>query len=528
MCIVCGPGGNRFLQAISTRYGEVGRQRFVAEEIVPENTPPLNPLDRDDLQGSADLILRGGPIITMRRPGDVVSAMALRAGRIQRVGDEDDVLPLRGRLTRLIDLEGRAVTPGFINAHWHAPLSLLCDWLDWIDPASSDAVLAAGRIDPGEWLIVRCAPKDKNARAAAMESLARIERPAALVDESCDILFKNAAAAAYPGAGAALSASACALPHVSQLLSQFAERLAISSRPLAARLRGAFEDLAHSGFTTVRLCGLGALMGQRDVDLVRAALDGASLLRLRGALDMRLVAGLANSGQNAGFGDDTFRVDAVTARIGDSETENAECIRLARECRARGWRVTLHAEGEVAIGAAVAGFAAMDHGPRPLTAADGLECRFGEGERAAVLSAQRGFSLGLTDGEPSETDASAVVRALEAADISFSISLDRMVGVAGPLESLSRSAGDRRANVSLVDRLPIVTAKAAQRCGADALLGTLEVGRYADLAFLDADPRLTPIGRSSEVHCVSTWVGGREIQRRTRDAHLESREVSAV
>ena len=134
MCIVCGPGGNRFLQAISTRYGGSKRRRFAAEEVLPETTPPLNPLDRADLEGPADVILRGGPIVTMRRSGEVVMAMALRAGRIQRLGDENDVLPLRGRLTRLVDLEGGAVTPGFINAHWHVPLTLLCDWIDWIDP----------------------------------------------------------------------------------------------------------------------------------------------------------------------------------------------------------------------------------------------------------------------------------------------------------------------------------------------------------------------------------------------------------
>ncbi len=283
MCIVCGPGGNRFLQAISTRYGGSRRQRFVAEEVSRETMPALDPLNREDLQGSADVILRGGAIISMRRPGEVVAAMALRSGRIQRLGDEDDVLPLRGRLTRVIDLAGRAVTPGFINAHWHAPLSLLCDWLEWIDPASTDTVLAAGRSRPGEWLVVQCAQKDTHARAAARDALGRIERPAVLVDEKCDVDFANALAHANPGAALALAAAPA---HVSLLLAQFAERLAVSRRPLTARLRSAFEDLARSGFTTVRFCGLGGLIGESDVDLVRAALDGPNLLRIRGALDI--------------------------------------------------------------------------------------------------------------------------------------------------------------------------------------------------------------------------------------------------
>jgi predicted amidohydrolase YtcJ len=510
MCIVCGPGGNLFLQAISTRFGGPARQRFAAEEVLPETTPPLDPLDREDLAGPADVILRGGPIVTMRRSGEVVAAMALRAGRIQRLGDEDDVLPLRGRLTRLINLEGGAVTPGFINAHWHAPLSLLCDWLDWIDRASSDAVLAAGRRQTGEWLVVRCARKDTDARASARDALGRIDSPAVLVDDACDVVFANAAAYARPSAAAALAANAEAPAHVSLLLPQFAERLAVSHRPLSVRLRGAFEDFASYGFTTVRFCGLGGLTGQGDIDLARAALDGPNLLRVRGALDMRLLAGPTNAARSAGFGNDTFRVDTVTAWIGDSETENVKSITAASEWHARGWRVTLHAQGEAAIGAAVDGFMAMARGPVRLTCADGLECSFHDGGRAASLSAGHGFSIGLTDGETREVDASGVVRALKAADTPFSISLDRVFGVVGPFEILSTAARGLCGDVSLVDRLPIVTECAARRCGVDAILGVLDVGRYADLAFLDADPRVTASGRR-EVHCVSTWVGGREV-----------------
>ena len=152
----------------------------------------------------------------------------------------------------------------------------------------------------------------------------------------------------------------------------------------------------------------------------------------------------------------------------------------------------------------------MDGAPKRLTGADGLECSLRDGELAASLSAGRGFSLGLTDGEPADFDASAVVRACEAGDKPFSISVDRMVGVAGPLESLSIAAHGSCADVTLSDRLPVVTTGAARRCGVDTILGVLDVGRYADLAFLDADPRVTSASRSGNVRCISTWVGGRE------------------
>ena len=115
MCIVCGPGGSRLVHSIAASFGAPGgryRPRFMAEEVAPAFAPPLDPADLRDLKGPSDVILRGGPILTMRGADDVAQAIAVRAGRIQSVGEEATVLALRGRLTRIIDLDGRALLPG--------------------------------------------------------------------------------------------------------------------------------------------------------------------------------------------------------------------------------------------------------------------------------------------------------------------------------------------------------------------------------------------------------------------------------
>ncbi len=520
MCLVCGPGGSRFLQAVAERFGGASRggSRFVAEEITPETTPPLDPTDLEDLQGPADLILRGGPILTMRRPDEAAPAIALRSGRIQRLGGEDEVMSLRGRLTRVVDLDGRTVTPGFVNAHWHPPLTLLCDWLEWEGPASSDAVSAAMRRDAGEWLVLRCPATDASAREAAKGVLARADRPAVLIDPDGVVAHANDAASARPGFAESFAAAKGAPAHVSLLMPMFAERLSVSREPLEARLRRVLEDLARGGFTTVRFCGLGGLTGDGDVELVRSVLNGPNLLRLRGALDMRLLAGPAEAARAAGFGDDTFRVDAVTGWIVEGETDVSEVVRQARELRSRGWRITLHADGDASLRAAVAGFATMAEGATPLSAADGLECRLRDGASAAALAAGRGFSLGLTDGEPLEGDAGSAIRSVEASGTPFTVTLDRIAGVATPFEILDHAGGKGRERAVMSDRLDIVTVSAARRCGADAILGVLDVGRYADLAFLDVDPRATPAGGSRAVRCLATWVGGREAQARAPDS----------
>ncbi|MGB1220826.1 MAG: amidohydrolase, partial [Alcanivoracaceae bacterium] len=68
----------------------------------------------------ADAIYHGGPILTMA--GDepaYVEALAVRDGRIQFTGTLAQASALKGEATRDVDLAGRALLPGFIDAHGH-------------------------------------------------------------------------------------------------------------------------------------------------------------------------------------------------------------------------------------------------------------------------------------------------------------------------------------------------------------------------------------------------------------------------
>ncbi|MCE6967433.1 amidohydrolase [Cereibacter sphaeroides] len=70
-------------------------------------------------EGPADRIFLGGPILTMNDAQSSAEAVAVKDGRILAVGDEVDVLGLRGDATEVIDLGGRALLPGFFDAHGH-------------------------------------------------------------------------------------------------------------------------------------------------------------------------------------------------------------------------------------------------------------------------------------------------------------------------------------------------------------------------------------------------------------------------
>jgi predicted amidohydrolase YtcJ len=67
-----------------------------------------------------DLILHGGKVITLDRASRVAPAVAVRAGRISAVGEDAALLKDAAPTTQLIALDGRAVLPGFFDAHPHA------------------------------------------------------------------------------------------------------------------------------------------------------------------------------------------------------------------------------------------------------------------------------------------------------------------------------------------------------------------------------------------------------------------------
>jgi predicted amidohydrolase YtcJ len=66
-----------------------------------------------------DLILHHGRILTVDATDRVLDAVAVRGNRIIAVGSNAQILPLAGTNTRRLDLGGRAVTPGLIDAHAH-------------------------------------------------------------------------------------------------------------------------------------------------------------------------------------------------------------------------------------------------------------------------------------------------------------------------------------------------------------------------------------------------------------------------
>ena len=73
-------------------------------------------------QDVADRIWSGGTILTMNDKAMRAEAVAEKGGRIVAVGKRADVMKLKGPATEVIDLKGRTLLPGFVDAHGHVTL----------------------------------------------------------------------------------------------------------------------------------------------------------------------------------------------------------------------------------------------------------------------------------------------------------------------------------------------------------------------------------------------------------------------
>ena len=94
----------------------------------------------------ADLAFINGRVLTVNRGDDVAEAVAVAGNRIVRVGSNESVQALVGNETRVVNLAGRALTPGFVENHMHI-INAVEDrkWIDVTPEVASsiDAIAAA-------------------------------------------------------------------------------------------------------------------------------------------------------------------------------------------------------------------------------------------------------------------------------------------------------------------------------------------------------------------------------------------------
>ena len=114
--LACGRG-----RQVGDGVGTKAPSETLAPVLTPVSTesPPVQVTPVAPAELAADMAFVGGQVITVD-PGDTIAqAVAIKDGLIQAVGSDSDVAALVGESTRVVDLRGRAVTPGLIDSHNH-------------------------------------------------------------------------------------------------------------------------------------------------------------------------------------------------------------------------------------------------------------------------------------------------------------------------------------------------------------------------------------------------------------------------
>ena len=112
---------------------------------------------------AADVIYHGGTIIPLASAGATpVEAIAVRGGQMVAVGARSDIDGLKGDATKVIDLDGRTLLPGFIDPHQHSCFvalfsELLADVGYTTYPTRAELIAGLKALDAklpqGAWLI---------------------------------------------------------------------------------------------------------------------------------------------------------------------------------------------------------------------------------------------------------------------------------------------------------------------------------------------------------------------------------------
>ena len=109
----------------------------------------------------ADLVLRGGKIATVDESFSFAEAVAVEGDRIIHVGSNEEIEPYIDTHTHVIELKGKLVVPGLIDAHAHLTgYGMSLNNLDFRGTTSFQPIVdmvakKVKNLAPGEWILGR-------------------------------------------------------------------------------------------------------------------------------------------------------------------------------------------------------------------------------------------------------------------------------------------------------------------------------------------------------------------------------------
>jgi len=334
----------------------------------------------------ASLVMTNGHIFTLDPAQPKATAIAIRNGRIMAAGDDDAMKDLLGRNGEWIDLGGRFVTPGLIDAHVHFQhFALGLQDIDLDGAMALEDVLAqtaafAEQYPDQAWLQGWGWSQDTWANRAFPTAT---DLDAVISDRPVNLLHKS-------GHAAWVNSAALKLAHIDATTpdppSGQIQRDA-AGNPTGILFEDAIDlitahiprktpaEIATAMKKAQAYCWSVGLTGLHDFD-GRDCFLALQMLREEGALGLRVVKNIPvyrmeyalGVGLRSGFGDDWLRIGGVkifadgalgsrTAamiapyegepdNLGIVVTEKEEMLEKARQANAGGLSMTIHAIGD--------------------------------------------------------------------------------------------------------------------------------------------------------------------------------------
>ncbi len=114
-----------------------------------------------------DTVFINGSVYTVNQNNAVVQAVAVKDGMITAVGTTEEISKLKGKKTKVVDLNGKTMTPGFIESHAHLmgigynKLELDLMYVKSYDELVEKVAEAVEKAEPGQWITGRGWHQDK-------------------------------------------------------------------------------------------------------------------------------------------------------------------------------------------------------------------------------------------------------------------------------------------------------------------------------------------------------------------------------
>jgi predicted amidohydrolase YtcJ len=519
-------------------------------------------------------IFYGGSIVTVDDQVPEVEALAVTGGRIVALGDRKKVFQLHSQRTRMVDLQGRALLPGFIDSHvhvgWTAFVTHHCVDASRLEPGNRDQMIGfirnavAGK-KPHDWLVAYGYDSELESgtpRLTADEmDEAHVPNPILIIDRSRDSLRANHKALRLAGiTRRATAPRGCSYVRDArgeltgevrgpQSLAPFRELIPwIDFNRKLKDSRAVLQAWARKGCTSVYDAAVGALWGQEEVRLLlELASDLTTPVRLRAAL-----VPTDNLPRSAGItsrqGNDRLCFVGIQFTIEEEESD-ARQTSIENEPRAAGldapegtddelkvrlqawhdsnWQLLVGANGTRAVDQALRVIETV------LRDSPNRKHRHRLDRCTRITSEQleRAARLGLTLSHPgasrnsrlktkqsgSQWNWSAPLGSEFLYNLAVSLQSDTPTTPVNPVRDLQTAASwilsDENSTVSdpreAVDQaLKTLTIFPAYQCFLDHKVGSLAVGKLADLVVLDRNPRETDIDTLGDIRVVQTYVQG--------------------